>query len=76
MTMNHDIQKIITAAHCIHSKDPESWKIRAGHLTRSDPKAQIRKVVKLFKHSQYNSRNNDNDITVMIVRIGPIIFGF
>lgn len=73
--------KILTAAHCIHSKDPKSWKIRAGHLTRTDREAQIRNVVRLYKHPKYNSRNNDNDITVMIVsppfditgRVRPVV---
>ena len=60
-------KKIITAAHCIHSTNPKSWKIRAGHLTRSDRDSQIRNVVRLDKHPRYRSQNNDNDITVMIV---------
>jgi len=59
--------KIVTATHCIHSTNPKSWKIRAGHLTRTDRQSQIRNVVRLYKHPKYNSRNNDNDITVMIV---------
>ena len=63
-------QKIITAAHCINSINPKSWKIQAGHLTRNDRQAQIRNVVRLYKHPKYNSRNNDNDITIMIVRYG------
>ena len=63
-------KKIVTAAHCIKSTNPKSWKIGAGHLTRSDRGAQIRNVVRLYKHPKYNSRNNDNDVTVMIVRRG------
>ena len=66
------IQKIITAAHCIQSEDPKSWKIRAGHLTRYDRMAQIRNVVRLYKHPRYDNRNNDNDITIMIVSNGSI----
>ena len=60
-------KKIITAAHCILSTNPKSWKIRAGHLTRNDRESQIRTVVRLYKHPRYDSRNNNNDITVMIV---------
>ena len=63
-------KKIVTAAHCIKSTNPKSWKIGAGHLTRSDRGAQIRNVVRLYKHPKYNSRNNDNDVTIMIVRLG------
>ena len=65
-----DLQKIVTAAHCIHSTDPKSWKIRAGHLTRYDLRAQIRNVVRLYNYPRYNSKNNDGDITVMVVRSG------
>ena len=36
-------------------------------MTRTDRESQIRDVVRLYKHPKYNSRNNDNDITVMIV---------
>ena len=52
------IKKIVTAAHCIHSEDPKSWKIRAGHLTRTDRQAQIRNVVRLYKHKKYNSQGS------------------
>jgi len=59
--------KIVTAAHCIHSTDPKSWKIRAGHLTLYDRRAQIRNVVRLYNYPRYNSKNSDGDITVMVV---------
>ena len=72
--MHKNFQKIITAAHCINSINPKSWKIQAGHLTRNDRQAQIRNVTRLYKHPRYNSRNNDNDITIMIVRHGLKIF--
>ena len=65
-----DLQKIVTAAHCIDSTDPKSWKIRAGHLTLYDPRAQTRNVVRLYNYPRYNSKNNDGDITVMVVRSG------
>ena len=65
-----DLQKIITAARCISSIDPKSWKIRAGHLTLYDPRAQTRNVVRLYNYPRYNSKNNDGDITVMVVRSG------
>ena len=59
------------------STDPKAWKIRAGHLSRYDRNAQIRKVVRLYKHPRYNSRDNNNDITIMIVRNGlTIIFDY
>ena len=68
ISYNIEFKKIITAAHCMKSTDPKAWKIRAGHLSRYDRNAQIRKVVRLYKHPRYNSRDNNNDITIMIVR--------
>ena len=61
-----DLQKIVTAAHCIRSTNPKSYKILAGHLTLHDPRAQTRNVARLYTHPRYI--HNDSDIAVMLVR--------
>ena len=63
-----DLQKIVTAAHCISSIDPKSWKIRAGHLTLDDLIAQTRNIARLYTYPRYNSKNHDGNIAVIVVR--------
>ena len=63
-----DLQKIVTAAHCIHSTDPKSYKILAGHLTLYDPRAQTRNVARLYTYPRYI--HHGGDIAVMVVRSG------
>lgn len=61
---------IVTASHCFeNNRNPKNWKIYAGkqHEKKDDPHQQLRDVVKILMHDQYDQYATDNDITLLKV---------
>ena len=50
------LQKVITAAHCVHGKEePHRWQVQAGHIKRNESpwnnaNVQVQPVARLSKH--------------------------
>ncbi|XP_046722636.1 transmembrane protease serine 9-like [Silurus meridionalis] len=66
---------VLTAAHCFKSTllYEVTVKIGMGNLQGKNPNMQQRKVVKTIRHPNYNSRNNNNDIALLLLS-APVTF--
>ncbi|KAM7344007.1 trypsin zeta-like [Cochliomyia hominivorax] len=58
---------IITAAHCIYKRKPESFIIVAGTSTRNGADGVVARVSQIIMHENYNSNLTDNDVALMIL---------
>jgi hypothetical protein len=62
-----DSLHILTAAHCIGSKDPAEITITAGLNNKliAEKTRQVKQVERIFIHSGYDSTNSENDIAIL-----------
>lgn len=58
---------IVTAAHCIFNRQPETFIIVAGTSTRNGADGVVARVSKIIMHENYNSSVYDNDVALMIL---------
>ena len=58
---------VLTAAHCISSKDPNRYTIKLGLHDRSNPArfSVSKKVSNIIVHPRYNLKNVNNDIALI-----------
>ena len=66
---------VLTAAHCVRGERPKNLIVVAGDhsLSRKNEGEQVRRVVKIVKHHDYNRRSFDNDIALVKVN-RPFVF--
>ncbi|CBY24930.1 unnamed protein product [Oikopleura dioica] len=63
---------VITANHCVaQASNPRQWSVQAGHIEIGNAwgvpdGAQRKRVIKIMEHENYNPRNNNNDISIMV----------
>jgi len=67
------MEVVVTASHCLDNANPPDWRLQAGHIERYERDlkempgtVQMRNVVKIIKHENYNrGARYNNDIALM-----------